>query len=435
MSLYDLYRQLTLSRKILLLFLSAVLLRIYLTYLEYDSSQENFMSSVNDNNCSLDIYRDLQSRHSITEQSLNASKVESAVYQRKKIFFAFYYWEQLTMATNNFLHLTALAVQEGRQVVVPFVKDSWFRGAPTLHRHHLNTLGLYYNVTALNESLRLHGHGTLINWEGFQDACKGKLDVLIYFYYSKLTSSKHAPCNHLNDENVFLGIKIGRRICVNANAFKSVQRFEEEILKRLPCVGIFEWRGIKKGRQRTQFDIESKVPKLLSFRDMISAFFSAKLLRVARDFIAQHLTSNFISVHIRTEQILRCGGNISTVNSCLFKLRKRLQSIIQVATVSSPPIFLATDFTAFGSSSKDVTPARKHAKSFMKVLLPLRPVIFQPSEYKIVDRGAVAIVEMNILASGRRLFVLGGGTFQTWMTTQFLTKNNYEQSKVERFIC
>ena len=164
MSLYVLYRQLTLSRKIFLLFLAAVLLRIYL---EYDSSQESFRSSVKDNNCSLDIYRDPKSRHSITEQSLNASKVESAVYQRKKIFFAFYYWEQLTMTTINFLHLTALAVQEGQQVVVPFVKDSRFRGVPTLHRHHLNTLGLYYNVTALNESLRLHGHGTLINWEGF----------------------------------------------------------------------------------------------------------------------------------------------------------------------------------------------------------------------------------------------------------------------------
>ena len=123
----------------------------------------------------------------------------------------------------------------------------------------------------------------------------------------------------------------------------------------------------------------SKVPKLLSFRDLISALFSAKLLRVARDFIAQHLTSNFISVHIRTEKILCCGGNISTVKSCLFKLRKRLLSIIQVATVSSPPIFLATDFTeftAFGSFSKDAIPARKHAKSFMKELLPLRPVIF-----------------------------------------------------------
>ena len=35
------------------------------------------------------------------------------------------------MATNKFLHLTALAVQGGRQVVVPFVKDSQFLGVPT----------------------------------------------------------------------------------------------------------------------------------------------------------------------------------------------------------------------------------------------------------------------------------------------------------------
>ena len=395
-----------LSRTILFLFIATVVLCIYQGY----EIQVLLKPQIDDNNSPI-----IERLH-----SFDSSEVESAVHRRKKIFIAFFYWEQLTMATNNLLHLSALAAQGGRQVVVPFVKDSFFRGAPQSQRKRQNhKFGLYYDVTALNESLRLHGYGTLINWEGFQDVCKGKLDVLVYFHYKNLTNStsnnlstSYDPCK-LNQKHVFLGIKIGRRICVNANAFNSVQRFGEEILKRLQCVGIFEWRGVKKRTQRTQFDTESKVERLLSFRYMISAFFSAKLLRVARDFIAQHLTSNFISVHIRTEKILCCGGNISTVKSCLFKLRKRLQSIIQVATVSSPAIFLATDFTAFGSFSKDETPARKHAKSFMKVLLPLRPVIFQPSEYKIADRGAEAIVEMNILASGRRLFVLGGGTFQT----------------------
>ena len=200
--------------------------------------------------------------------SFDSSEVESAVHQEKKFFFAFFYWEQLSMATNNFLHLTALAVQEGRQVVVPFVKDSRFRGVPTLHRHHLNTLGLYYNVTALNESLCLHGHGTLINWEGFQDVCKGKLDVLIYFYYSKLTSSTNAPCN-VNHKNVVLGIKIGRRICVNANAFESVQRFEEEIVKRLPCVGIFEWWGVKKknAKNTVWYCVKSTKARIFSRHD------------------------------------------------------------------------------------------------------------------------------------------------------------------------
>ena len=154
------------------------------------------------------------------------------------------------MATNNLLQLTALAVQGGRQVVVPFVKDSLFHGVPTSQGHH--TLGLYYNIVALNESLRLHGHGTLINWDGFQDVCKGKLDVLVYFHYTNLTNSttnnlstSYNPCK-LDQKNIFLGIKIGRKICVNANSFNSVQRFEDEILKRFPCVGIFEWRGARK---------------------------------------------------------------------------------------------------------------------------------------------------------------------------------------------
>ena len=132
----------------------AMLLRIYLRGNESQEITRPLMKDIK--NSSLGIYRDLKSRHSITEQSLNTSKVESAVYQQKKIFLAFHYWEQLTMATNKFLHLTALAVQGGRQVVVPFVKDSQFLGVPTLHRRQLyNTLsGLYYNVTALNESLK-----------------------------------------------------------------------------------------------------------------------------------------------------------------------------------------------------------------------------------------------------------------------------------------
>ena len=45
-----------------------------------------------------------------------------------KIIIAFSYWEQLSMATNNLLHLAAFAAHGGRQVVVPFVKDAKFRG-------------------------------------------------------------------------------------------------------------------------------------------------------------------------------------------------------------------------------------------------------------------------------------------------------------------
>ena len=55
---------------------------------------------------------------------------------------------------------------------------------------------------------------------------------------------------------------------------------------------------------RTQFNITSVVGNVLSYRD-ISAFFSSNLLHIAHDFIAKNLDPNFITVHIRTEQILK----------------------------------------------------------------------------------------------------------------------------------
>lgn len=96
------------------------------------------------------------------------------------------------------------------------------------------------------------------------------------------------------------------------------------------------------------------------------------------------------------------------------------------------PVFMATDFARFGSSSKGVNPARENAKWLLEIFAPLKPITFNPSEYKLADRGAVAIVEMNILASGKHLVKAGGGSFQFWIVNQFLHKTGNDRTKVER---
>ena len=58
---------------------------------------------------------------------------------------------------------------------------------------------------------------------------------------------------------------------------------------------------------------------------------------------------------------------------------------------------------------------------------------FQPNYYSLSDHGAVAIVEMDVLASGRRLFVLGGGSFQGWIRQQFLKRNNNNLTLINSF--
>lgn len=342
------------------------------------------------------------------------------------------------MATNNLLHLTALGAYSKRQVVVPFVKDSQFRGVITAEGYE--PLERYYNVSALNNMLRSHGYSTLINWEQFQEICGGSLDVLVYFEYKDLNTTTnfsltkpYSPCKQ-GRQNTFHGVKIARRICVNAFALDSVEKFENEVLKGIQCVGIFEWRGTsKRNRDRAQFDVTSVVSKFLSYQDT-NEMFSSKLLNIARHFIGKILGSEFIAVHVRTEQILKTGRNLTAVKKCLANLKLRVKTMRQANTIPLR-VFLATDFTEFGSSSKYGIPARKNAKSLLRILAPLYPVIFQPGEYDVKDRGEVAIVEMSILASGKYLVVLGGGSFQYWTVTQFLVNNNNDRTKVEHIDC
>ena len=159
----------------------------------------------------------------------------------KKIFIAFGYWEQLAAATNNFLDLTDLAAYCGRQTVVPFVKDSLFYGLPT--EKSSETLELYYDVSALNRTLRSRGHGTLISWKEFQDVCQGKLDVLVQFDYTNLNKTKKIynqgtraffPCQD-HRRNTFGELNATRTICMNVFAVDSVEKFEnDEVIERLP---------------------------------------------------------------------------------------------------------------------------------------------------------------------------------------------------------
>ena len=350
----------------------------------------------------------------------------------KKIFIAFAYWEQLTAATNNFLSLTALAAYGGRQVVVPFVKDSFFLGPST--KKDFETLELYYNVSALNRTLRSRGHGTLISWKEFQDVCQGKLDVLVHLDYTNLhknarynqnTRPAYFPCNN-NRSNTFWDLKVEKVICMNVFAVDSVEKFENEVVERLPCIGFDQWRGNNnKYPYRAQFDLSSVVTKPM-YSQHAASFFNSRLLRVARDFITKNLGPLFFSIHIRVERILKLGKTVrdmAAVKECLSNITARVQGHKNFST-ASVPVFLASDFAEYGSLSRRARQARENSKSLIRILAPLKPIVFQPSAYNLSDRGAVAIVEMNILVSGKRLFVVGGGTFQKWVASQFVNKNN-----------
>ena len=86
---------------------------------------------------------------------------------------------------------------------------------------------------------------------------------------------------------------------MNAFAVDSVEKFENEVIESLPCVGLAEWGGIR----RTSFNLGAVVPDRMYFSDA-AIFFSSRLLQVARDFIAKSLGPFFVSEHIGAEKVL-----------------------------------------------------------------------------------------------------------------------------------
>ena len=97
-------------------------------------------------------------------------------------------------------------------------------------------------------------------------------------------------------------------------------------------------------------------------------------------------------------------------------------------------IFVATDFSPSGSQSFGISLARNNTTLLLNHLDELlhNPVFFQPHVYNLLDTGAVAIVEMTILTSGRQLFLTGGGSFQGWIKDQFANGKHkgYSQEQV-----
>ena len=49
---------------------------------------------------------------------------------------------------------------------------------------------------------------------------------------------------------------------------------------------------------------------------------------------------------------------------------------------------------------------------------------------ELSDRGSIAIVEMNILSAGKKLFLVGGGNFEDWIKYQFEKVSDHAAEKI-----
>ena len=148
------------ARRTFIHFKAIFVITLFLIYLKWKLTQKEWQLNFTKKS------DELINQENFTRQN-NASQQEK---KNAKFYIAFRYFEQLSMATNNLIALTALASYSGHQVVVPFVNNSKFFGYK-MSSDDTQTLALYYNLSAFNNKLRSHGYSTLVSWERFQNVC------------------------------------------------------------------------------------------------------------------------------------------------------------------------------------------------------------------------------------------------------------------------
>ena len=369
-------------------------------------------------------------------------KKHQATELREKFFIAFSFGDQLARATESLLALAALARYGNRSVAVPYVKDSKFHG--TKIDQDAGTLSRYFDLNALNQKLDSYGYGLLKDWRRFQQICNQSLDVLLRIltlngtskarmskiHKRQLNKTGWTPCNSDLREtgDRFKGFNINQRICIDPEIFTSVQQLETDVLRGSSCVGFVTWRGV--GFGRCHFPLSSdKVPSPFSVRHEVP--FSRKLVEVAQDYALRQLGNNYISVHIRSEWVLiRHNSSITYLIHCFRQLSSRIQSTKQKTGLEK--IFLATDFSTFGSESYSIQPAQEKREILHKHLDKLleNRHVFDPRTVELSDRGSIAIVEMNILSAGKKLFLVGGGNFEDWIKDRFEKVSDHVAEKI-----
>ena len=270
-----------------------------------------------------------------------------------KFYIAFRYWERLSMATNNLIALTVLASYNGHQVVVPFVNDSQLFGYK-MSSDETQTPALYYNLSAFNNTLRSHGYSTLVSWETFQSVCQNKLDLLIRFSYGEETFRRQQT-TEIQSLQTRRGFNISKTVRVDSGMLRSVESFLEKVVKGSKCVGIEEWRGNKEVPERAFFPLPIDIHSSLLPHHV--AFFNEKLLEIVDGLINKTLGSNYISHHIRAEQILqRSNGNFSTSVNCITKARGEKRSILIFPRLFLAPLpYYLNAWNRLGEKAKKTT--------------------------------------------------------------------------------
>ena len=389
-------------------------------------------------------------------KNLRGSKDDSPNV-KNRFLFAFRYYEQLTMATKNFLSFASLATATGRQFVEPFVNSSRFSGLRTgvsisrliKEKEKFTVIDNYFDRRNLQYQLKTRGYSNMVSYEKFREECD-EIQVVIHFLYNEANTDRDlkkwykidnsaikrlrkdiskrgwVECQFVEKSKIsrFLGKRVRRYVCVDPEKITTTDQLRDQILGESQCAAVIFWKG--NGTRRTHFPLPAQITEPLK---PVHLHHAEYLIDIANDYIRNTIKRPFVSVHVRVERHMRWKG-VGVTEECIQRLSKSVSYHKKINNLHK--VFLAHDLGPAGSDTLKRFASPKNLQEVERNLtLELEtPFRFDPTKYNLHDRGAIAIVEMHILSLGESLFTLGKGNFQEWVRDLFLSQNAMDTSLV-----
>lgn len=373
-------------------------------------------------------------------KSVQLVTTPSPYYEHNPKRFAYVigrYWEQMSQSMRAFLSLVLQA--SGRSVVAPMVKDSRFQanGLP---------LGYYFDRKYIRDILNSYGYNDLSDKDTFEVECSpNDLNyTTVHFLYEQKKAATYTKNLFQLDDATYakMSVDAGRTgwtscpfiqrltkqnpnskmYCVNTSIITDWSVFETDVIRSAKCLSIVVWRGIGDSF-RSRF-------KETGFRLRSSNFFhslkpSPLVIETVENFRRLYLGSRYLAVHIRGEHIAIAHG-IAPLKQCIHFMGyvlKRMKNFYDIHKV-----FVATDMSKYGSKSwkSDVkldVVTEETLKTLQELALNTTNGIsfdMYADKEGSVDRGLVALIEVNLVAQAQGLLTIGYSSFHHWLSTKFL---------------
>ena len=404
------------------------------------------------------------------------------VYSTNSFFIALSYFEQLTCATRNLFSAGNVAQNFEAKVVVPFLLHSRLYGIPDLipvkeipdKYFDLSTI---YDIEKLNNTFNKITGTYLAKFEEFIYHAPREITVLDFPFVAEDYTDQHLgliyrdaayiynlmnatgikafECLHiLNQDQLMIRDvelmlrRITRRlgvgefvikeyICIMPSLDMTTDEMKQLIGEEPRTILLSEWRGCayrscdiqapRNAVSPTRYRIlyHSTGPRsytkdlLLPFNDSIESTAVDHLRRIK-------ISNPYVSLHIRIEKLQRLNQVINNHTYCCLGLLERLMKSLKDRQFVQT--LMISDIGEYGTDSCSDIKCIQYTRKVQSMLtsMGLVQTNYNP---KLTGGGSnespafVSLVELNMLAMGDWLVVVGAGSFKYQIITQFLQSN------------